>query len=130
MPYKPKRDKRRVTGHCTLTADQLGHIITGFALDGPEPRLGGRDRHGYEMPFADDAHRRQCWVENREFILGLEGVTVDDPMYFWRGNSGVYFNATTEISAYRDYELEVEKQHGAEETSEGTIETSPLSEMR
>jgi hypothetical protein len=100
--------------HSNLSPDQLGHIITGNALDGPEPQLGGKDRHGFQMPFRDTAHRRQCWIENREYILGLQGVPVEDPMYFWPGNSDVYFNATSEISAYRDYETEV-PPHAKEE---------------
>jgi len=103
------RTRRKKGRKSDLSSDQLQHLISGNVLDGPEPRLGGIDRHGFPMPFRDDDHRRQMWIENRDYIMGLEGQEVTHPQYFWSDTNSegrrVYFLPGEMPAAARDYEV-------------------------
>lgn len=63
MPLKPRKARKR---RQRLTGRQIEHLIYGWALggtlDSPVP------------PFESEEHRRQCWEDNRDYILSLEGV--------------------------------------------------------
>lgn len=106
MPKRPR--KLRKVGSSKLSTDQLSHLISGYCLDGPLPALGGIDKSGFPMPFYDDLHRRQCWIENRDFILSLEGKTMipGKEIFFgkWDENDmKVYFKKGDKPAAWHDY---------------------------
>ena len=105
MPRKPRKRIKHLNS--SLTLDQLGHLISGFCLDGARPVLGGIDGHGFSMPFRDNAHRLQEWRKHKKYIWSLEGKLAP-ARYFWSENNSagqrVYFRKGSKPSASVDYD--------------------------
>jgi hypothetical protein len=68
MTNKTRQTRGR---HSFLTGRQTEHLLYGFCLPFDPAEYGHRD---IKFPFRDEAHRRQCWQENREYIMSLEGI--------------------------------------------------------
>ena len=49
-----------------LTGRQIEHLLYGWCL-------GGCREHPV-FPFESEEHRCQCWFDNRDWILSMEGV--------------------------------------------------------
>jgi len=59
------RKKNQTT---TLSGQQTLHLLRGWSLG-----VNTEYEHGHiGYPFRDAAHRRQLWLENREFFLSLK----------------------------------------------------------
>jgi hypothetical protein len=69
MPTNRTRRTRGRTG--AITGRQIEHLIYGWCLAVVDPQEYGHESIHY--PFCDDAHRRACWLENREMILSYAG---------------------------------------------------------
>ena len=65
MPRKPTKARRIRPG---LTGRQIEHLIHGFCL---AINCGYENIH---YPFQNEDHRKQIWIENREYLLSLEGA--------------------------------------------------------
>ncbi len=65
MPRKPRKIKKINQG---LTGRQIEHLIYGFCL---AINCGYENIH---YPFLNEAHRKQLWIENQKYLLGLEGA--------------------------------------------------------
>jgi len=104
----PRRLRKRIDRiEKNLSYDQLSHLISGYTLDGPDPKLGGIDKSGFEMPFSSDDHRRECWEKNKKYIMNLAGQLAPKN-YFWaaRDENGrrVYFPKGELPAAAKDCE--------------------------
>ena len=99
MPKKPRKQRYIVE---RLTPGQLMHLMHGWSLD--------NNRHPYfrengdlQFPFKDDAHRRELYFKNKEYLFSLAG----------KGNIDDLFAALPEgkkPKAFYDYE--VKRCHG------------------
>jgi hypothetical protein len=72
MPRKPRGVKKK--GTTTLTEDQVNYLIGGVCLDGFAPDYGHpRNSPLFHVPFESEAHIREAWEQNRNFLMNLQG---------------------------------------------------------
>lgn len=68
MPVIKRRKAPLRESTVTITGDQISHLLSGLAW------------RGAYFPFRDENHRRECWENNRSYLLKLghehEGGTI------------------------------------------------------
>lgn len=89
MPTTRKRINRGWISGGGLTGPQIEDLILGYCF--------------FEEPFKDNEERRECWKRNRDFIMGLQGKSVQGEAFGL--SNGVYFDYGTRPSAWWKYEV-------------------------
>ena len=59
MPRKYAISKRKINAN--LTGWQLDHLLHSYTMD-------------QSFPFTNNENRKICWFQNRDFIIGLQGL--------------------------------------------------------